>query len=53
MKKKIIVIFSAVIVIIFGCIVGLGYLGQTTNGGSLVKSNKETEQRYSSKNKKI
>ena len=22
---------------------GLGYLGQTTNGGSLVKSNKETE----------
>ena len=43
MKKKIIVIFSAVIVIIFGCIVGLGYLGQTTNGGSLVKSNKETE----------
>ena len=31
------------IVIIFGCIVGLGYLGQTTNGGSLVKSNKETE----------
>ena len=29
--------------IIFGCIVGLGYLGQTTNGGSLVKSNKETE----------
>ena len=31
------------IVIIFCCIVGLGYLGQTTNGESLVKSNKETE----------
>ena len=42
MKKKIIVIFSAVIVIIFGCIVGLGYLGIITKrekntGGILIK----------------
>ena len=52
MKKRIVVIFSAVIIMIFCCVVGLGYLGQRTKGESLVKNNQETEKYIPQKTRK-
>lgn len=43
MKKRFMVIFS-VLIIIFCCLIGLGYLGQKTKGKSLIKHKEEGEQ---------